>query len=266
MKQALALILISSTLAGACASPSAGKAVSQTRAGLADAALSPLEDLNLRQEEIPNVLEDIKNPYEVSSDISCEDMEVQVAALNRVLPPDWDAAPKGEESSLTDKAADTASDSLLDAVADEARGLIPYRGWVRRLSGAISYDKKLKAAYEKGAHRRTYLKALGSMKGCADIARPALQPETEETPAIQYRRDAPAERVAAPLSTASARQAQDRSGELPASPPAHGPLRLTPGPSQDSEDDTVVDEEALPEVGKPPVRREAPTWYQPTGR
>lgn len=264
MKQVLVPILISAALAGACASPSTGKAVTQTRAGFADAALSPLEDLNLRQEEIPNVLEAIDNPYDVPTDISCAAMEKQVAALNRVLPPDWDAAPKTNTSTLSDKAADTASDSLLDVVADEARGLIPYRGWVRRLSGANSYDKKLKAAYEKGAHRRTYLKALGEMKGCTGDARPSLPTEKAPSTPIQYRGDDP-EQQSLPVAPFTSHNDAERSGSVSSTPQANGPRRLTM-PQPQANDTDVVEEAPLPEVAPAPVRRAVPTGSQPTGR
>lgn len=265
MKQVLAPLLISAALAGACASPSAGKAVTQTRAGLADAALSPLEDLNLRQEEIPNVLEAIDNPYDVPSAIGCADMEKQVAALNRVLPPDWDAAPKTDTSTLSDKAADTASDSLLGVVAGEARGLIPYRGWVRRLSGANSYDKKLKAAYEKGAHRRTYLKALGEAKGCAGAARPSPRLKSAPSTPILYRGDDPEQKSLPPGPSGAMRLDVERPGSVSPAPPTIGPRRLSlPHPPADETD--AVEEEPLPEIAPAPVRRAAPTWSQPTGR
>lgn len=265
MKQVLAPLLFSAALAGACASPSAGKAVTQTRAGLADAALAPLEDLNLRQEEIPNVLESIDNPYDVPSDISCADMEKQVAALNRVLPPDWDAAPKAHTSSLSDKAADSASDSLLGVVAGEARGLIPYRGWVRRLSGANSYDKKLKSAYQKGAHRRTYLKALGEAKGCAGVARPSPRPQSAPSTPILYRGDDPEQQSLPPGRSGAIPMDVERPASVSPAPQTQGPRRLSL-PQSPADETVAVEEEPLPEVSPAPVRRAAPTWSQPTGR
>ncbi|MEM7494273.1 MAG: hypothetical protein AAF296_12910, partial [Pseudomonadota bacterium] len=64
------------------------------------------------------------------------------------------------------------SSALLDTVASEAGGLIPFRGVVRRVSGARAWDKKVLKAYERGSHRRTYLKGLGAANGCPIPASP----------------------------------------------------------------------------------------------
>ncbi len=190
MKQAAFFALVSASLVlASCASKPAGQAVSQTRAGLTDAALSPLEDLNLRKDEVPEVLAAISNPYKVDHTASCADIASEIATLDGVLPPDWDEVSEEEQASLSELAADTASDGVLGVVASEARGLIPYRGWVRRLSGANSHEKKLRAAFDRGRARRTYLKAIGRTKNCEGIAAPVFAEEKE--PPVVYRGDRP---------------------------------------------------------------------------
>ena len=164
----------------ACASHETGaaanRAVAETRSGAATAATTPLRDLNLQREPIPAILQDIENPYDIPADISCPEIEQQVAALNEVLGPDWDALPRHEsDPSVSDYAADEASEEVLDIIADEAGAIIPYRSWVRRLSGAKAYQKKVNQAEKRGSHRRTYLKALGFMKGCEGLAAPNLK-------------------------------------------------------------------------------------------
>lgn len=190
MRQAAFLALFSTSLMlAACASKPAGEAVSQTRAGFTDAALSPLEDLNLRKDEVPDVLAAISNPYKVDHTASCADIAAEIETLDGVLPPDWDEVTEEEQATLSERAADTASDGVLGVVASEARGLIPYRGWVRRLSGANSHDKKLRAAFDRGRARRTYLKAIGRTKDCEGIAAPVFAEENE--PSVVYRGDRP---------------------------------------------------------------------------
>ena len=200
MKQVALFALVSASLVlTSCASKPAGQAVSQTRAGLTDAALSPLEDLNLRKDEVPEVLAAISNPYKVDHTASCVDIASEIETLNAVLPPDWDEVTEEEQASLSKLAADTASDGVLGVVASEARGLIPYRGWVRRLSGANSHEKKLRAAFDRGRARRTYLKAIGRTKNCEGIAAPVFAEEKE--PPVVYRGDRPLKtKASAPLS------------------------------------------------------------------
>jgi hypothetical protein len=190
MKQVAILALLSMPLVlASCASKPAGQAVSQTRAGFTDAALSPLEDLNLRKDEVPGVLAAISNPYQVDHDASCVDIASEIETLDAVLPPDWDELTEEEQASLSELAADTASDGVLGVVASEARGLIPYRGWVRRLSGANSHEKKVRAAFDRGRARRTYLKAIGRTKNCEGIAAPVFAEDKE--PPVVYRGDRP---------------------------------------------------------------------------
>jgi len=46
-------------------------------------------------------------------------------------------------------------------------GLVPFRGWVRKLSGAERYSKQVQAAIAAGAARRAFLKGLMAAKACA---------------------------------------------------------------------------------------------------
>jgi hypothetical protein len=54
-----------------------------------------------------------------------------------------------------------------------ASSAIPYRGCVRRLSGAERHDRLVQAAIEAGAVRRGYLKGLGEARGCDPPATPS---------------------------------------------------------------------------------------------
>ncbi len=170
---------------GACATPSPAsdtpdqptvshtqRAMDNASSGVGEAASAPLKDFNLKRDKIPALLRTIRNPYDVDMQIECLEITLRVEALNAVLGRDWDVPPP-DKKSLEERTADGASTAFLDALASEASGLIPYRGLVRTVSGANRHRKKVLKAYERGSHRRTFLKGLGLMKGCSGPAAPA---------------------------------------------------------------------------------------------
>ncbi|MEZ5946283.1 MAG: hypothetical protein R3C13_09965 [Hyphomonas sp.] len=169
----------------------ATSAYSQTRDGFTDAALSPLEDLNLKKEPIPSLLKDVKSPYDLPEDLTCLDIQRLLAQLDGVLGPDWDT-PNPDERLRTEKLADAASESALSAVASEARGMIPFRSLVRKATGAETYEKKYNQAFKIGAQRRAYLKGMGLAKGCPVPARP--NPAPPEQDEIVFKGDSPTPR------------------------------------------------------------------------
>lgn len=158
----------------------------QTRAGFNKAATAPLEDLNVRRDPIPKLLLNIKNPYAVPVDADCDALATQIDALNALLGRDWDVPPP-DKTKLSERAAEGASTAFLETVASEASGLIPYRGVVRSLSGAERHRTKRRKAFERGSHRRTFLKGLGMAKNCPYPASPQPLPELEKQAKIEFR-------------------------------------------------------------------------------
>ncbi len=124
---------------------------------LGDAALTPLQDINLRQVEIPEVLNNMENPYLPPLNGSCRGLMIEIAEYNRLLGPDFDDLDAEGKSMET---------TALNAVSSTVGGLIPFRGLVRAASGASSYDKKVERAYRKGVSRRGYLKGLAAANQC----------------------------------------------------------------------------------------------------
>ena len=167
----------------------AGSAYSQTRDGFADAAMSPLEDFNLKREPIPEILKGVQSPYDMPETMSCDEITLRLAALDTVLGPDWDT-PVPDERLRTEKLADSAAEATLGAIASEARGLIPFRGLVRKATGAESHEKKYNLAYKIGAQRRAYLKGMGLALDCPLPARPDFTVERDPT-AVTFKGDAP---------------------------------------------------------------------------
>lgn len=124
---------------------------------LGDAALTPLEDINVRKVEIPAILENMESPYLSPIDGSCRGLRIEIADYDRLLGPDFDAVDRDGKPMET---------TALNAVSSTLGGIIPFRGLVRAASGASSYDKKVERAYRKGVSRRGYLKGLASAKQC----------------------------------------------------------------------------------------------------
>jgi hypothetical protein len=65
-----------------------------------------------------------------------------------------------------------AEESALDALRGTTQGVIPFLGWVRKLSGAERHSKIVASAIASGIVRRSYLKGLGESHGCAAPAAP----------------------------------------------------------------------------------------------
>lgn len=156
------------------AGDAASSATGQTRDGLTDAALTPLEDLNLRRHQIPPLLAQMDSPYLVAAELSCDEISTMIAELDQVLGLDWDA-PEPDERLKTEILADEAAEATLDAVRSGVTGWIPFRGLIRKATGAESHEKNYNRAFKIGAQRRTYLKGYGLAKGCELPARPDFE-------------------------------------------------------------------------------------------
>ncbi len=72
----------------------------------------------------------------------------------------------------TESLEDLGGEAILDAISDFAASAIPYRSWVRKLSGADAQQKRMRAAVAAGAVRRAHLKGLGEQLDCPPPATP----------------------------------------------------------------------------------------------
>lgn len=164
----------------ACASappslPEAGSAPRGVDAQLAEATVAPLTDLNIVRAEIPKVLADAQTaPYAMPADLSCPGLAAGILALDAVLGADLDTPETRNSPSLIERGGDAASNALVGAVRDTTEGVVPFRGWVRKLTGAERYARKVSAAIAAGTIRRAYLKGLGQAAGCTAPAAPRV--------------------------------------------------------------------------------------------
>ena len=156
----------------ACASappslPEAGSAPRGIDSQLAEATVAPLTDLNIVRAEIPKALAAARAaPYAMPADMSCPGLAADIQALDAVLGADLDTAETRDNPSLIERGGDAASNALVGAVRDTTEGVVPFRGWVRKLSGAERHDSLVTDAVLAGAVRRAYMKGLGEAKSC----------------------------------------------------------------------------------------------------
>ena len=135
------------------------------------AVAAPLRDLNLLRTKIPPVLlEAMADPYyrPPSKKLTCGDIDGLLEPLDQALGADLDEASKDQDD-LVQKGQGV----VLGAVAGATSGVIPFRGWIRKLSGAEKHDSFVQAAITAGAVRRGYLKGLGESRGCPPPATPS---------------------------------------------------------------------------------------------
>lgn len=168
MTRLLVCLLISSLVACSTMRENSAVGAETARTGLGDAITAPLEDVNLKREEIPVQLRALRGPYPMRAPADCAGIASHVADLTAVLGPDADTRLSEEDGRL----GRFAGEGALDVISDTATDLIPFRSIVRFATGATAHDKKVRRAYQNGIARRAYLKGLGEAKGCDGLAAP----------------------------------------------------------------------------------------------
>jgi len=140
---------------------------SQVVAPVTDAATTPLSDLNLVRAPIPPVLADAqKKPYAAPQDTTCGALAAEVKSLDEVLGPDLDAPATAANPGLIERGVTLASNEAVSTVRGAAEGVVPYRKWVRKISGAERYTQDVAAAIAAGTVRRAYLKGQFTARSC----------------------------------------------------------------------------------------------------
>ena len=133
---------------------------------LADAALSPLSDFNIRKRERPEVLMRLQDEeiYYVEADVSCAWYDARIEELDDVLGDDYDVGK--ESTSNLEKIGKAGKGAVLSSVASAAGTYIPGRSMVRSLSGSKARQKETREIYQKGVARRAFLNGVSLAEGC----------------------------------------------------------------------------------------------------
>lgn len=138
-----------------------------TREQARDVVTQPLTDINVRNREIPPLLEAIAdNPYRTDGLGRCDRIAAAVRELDAVLGPDFDMPSE-------DPRRDRAANLGLSVAGEVVGGLVPFRGLVREVSGANAAEARREAAFFAGSVRRAFLKGWGDARACEPPAAPA---------------------------------------------------------------------------------------------
>lgn len=158
----------------------------------------PFEDLNLKNKDIPPALVKISdNPYALPTNLQCDALAKEVQELDVLLGPDMctpanpsglppvatketprifgcpaDAGERGAASrkgEYVEQGAGFAKDRAVGIVSSKVN-VIPFRGVVRKISGAEKQAKAFDRAYQAGRLRRAFLKGLTVSSGCVSSA------------------------------------------------------------------------------------------------
>jgi hypothetical protein len=142
---------------------------------LTEAATAPLVDLNLVRTKIPDVLNAARaQPYRLPGERGCAALAAEIALLDDALGPDLDVPKAQGDADLIERGTNEARNWAWDAIKGAAEGLLPYRGWVRKLTGAEQHSREVAAAIAAGIVRRAYLKGIGQALGCTPPAAPQI--------------------------------------------------------------------------------------------
>ena len=106
------------------------------------AAAAPLYDVNVLKTKIPVALVAAEaHPYILPAPDTCAGIAQEVEILDDSLGPDLDTLPDESNPSLLDRSGQIAEGAAVDIVRGGAQSLVPFRSWIRRLSGAQRADR-----------------------------------------------------------------------------------------------------------------------------
>lgn len=141
-----------------------------TRRGVTQAATIPLRDVGLIRPEIPLLLRNLQYPYSTATLTDCQAVINEINELDAVLGPE--SYQPGPNRNIWDRSGDFVEEQTIEAAEDTASDLIPFRSWVRRISGASRAERDALRAVANGQQRRTFLRGYGASLGCPSIIPP----------------------------------------------------------------------------------------------
>lgn len=128
-----------------------------------DIITQPIRDAGLMSVDIPDPLVRATiDPYALPDDASCAEVRSEIGALSGVLGSDLvaDAGPPGGRVGRLAEAGGRAA----------VNSLIPFRTFVREVTGAAPAQRRFQAAVDLGYARRGFLRAVYRLRNCpADV-------------------------------------------------------------------------------------------------
>lgn len=166
--------------------------VTGTVDGAWQAVQMPFEDLNLKRQDIPEKLQKVvANPYDLPPHLLCEGIRKEIGELDALLGPDictpynptgapakalpWkpvtttictprDPTGVSRKGEYVEKGVGYAKEHAVGMVSSKAN-IIPFRGVVRKVTGAEKHAKEVDRAYQAGKLRRAFLKGVAASLG-----------------------------------------------------------------------------------------------------
>jgi len=125
----------------------------------------PFNDFNLVRTEVPEKLAQVRAaPYVKPLPGGCNDLAAEVRELDQILGPDLEGGSGASGRPLISR--ETAAQTARDTARSAASSWIPFRGFVRQLTGAERHARAVKEAVLAGIVRRAYLKGLRESLQC----------------------------------------------------------------------------------------------------
>lgn len=162
-------LIVALMLGASLAACSTGR-TADTRRGVTDAAYTPLRDVGLMRPEIPLLLRNLQYPYATAALTDCAAVSREISQLDAVLGPE--SYQPGPNRNVWDRSGDFVEEQVIDAAEGTAQDLIPFRSWVRRISGASRAEREALRAVANGQQRRTFLRGYGASLGCPNMIPP----------------------------------------------------------------------------------------------
>jgi hypothetical protein len=133
-----------------------------------------LRDVGLIRPEIPLLLRNLQYPYSTATLADCNAVAREISQFDAVLGPE--SYQPGPNRNIWDRSGDFVEDQTIQAAEDAASDLIPFRSWVRRISGANRAERDALRAVANGQQRRTFLRGYGASLGCPNMIPPPPPP------------------------------------------------------------------------------------------
>lgn len=155
VKVSVALVALVAINLAACAT--GGGTRRETADPMQDAVFQPFKDLGLMRDAAPDVLvRATAAPYAIDASADCAALTASIAQLDDILGPDVDAM---------ESDGDSVGLEIVSGAVRSALGL-PFRGVIRRISGAEARERFRARAVLAGMVRRGYLKGLAHAAAC----------------------------------------------------------------------------------------------------
>lgn len=175
MRTVISAFCLAGALLASTAVAHAQTAVDPSNPNAGDVVTKPLQDINIKKDEIPPILLQVRDkPYDMAGLRRCQDIQANIQNLDEVLGDDIDVASGGKGGMNVGRIAQSIVGSL-----------IPFGGVIREISGANENRRQWELAIYAGSVRRAFLKGIGQSRGCAYPARPATAKDAERVRAAR---------------------------------------------------------------------------------